>query len=83
MQMMVEKEVMDLEEAKKAIGMKIEPEKEEEYIPRFEIRERTMGLADPKIIPLTKENLMEIMIGIFSMKELKEIEKMKRERKGN
>ena len=83
MQMMVEKELMDFEDAKKSIGLKLEPDNSEEYSPRFEIRERTMGLANPKIIPLSKKNLTEIMIGIFSMKELKEIEKMKRERKGN
>ena len=83
MQMMVEKQLMNVEEAKNSIGMKIEPEKTEKYSTRFEIREKTKGLADPKIIPLSKETLKEIMIGLFSLKEIKEIEKEKRARRGS
>ena len=78
MQMMIEKKLYNIEEAKKSIGLKLEPE--EEYTPEFEIRERTTGLADPVVLPLTKDNLKQLMIGLFSLKEIKEIEKEKRER---
>lgn len=54
-------------------------EEEDDYVPRFEIRERTLGLADPKIIPATKENLARIMIGLLTLDEIKEIEKRKEE----
>lgn len=45
----------------------------------FEIREKTFGLANPKIIPATKENLGKIMLGIFSLDEIKELENQKEE----
>ena len=72
----------EMEEKPSDLLPKSEKFKEEnDYVPRFEIRERTLGLADPKIIPLNKENLSKIMIGLFSLKEIKELEKMKRESK--
>ena len=49
---------------------------------KFEIREKTFGmcgLKEPKIIELNKGNLKKIMIGLFSLKELKDIVKEKKE----
>ena len=52
---------------------------EDQFSSSFEIREKTFGLANPKIIPANKENLGRIMLGIFSLKEIKELEKKKKE----